>query len=408
MRRRWVPGARAYREPVLNSWRPDHRLALDGVAAALVLFLGLGSSLSALRGSAPWLWITTLIVLIGLAGVLALRRIRPLPALSAASALMLVLVALPDLPGGVPPVLLPFTAIYPVLLYSVIAYTDRWVLPVACGLLGSALVVARMVVSFPGGWVPALVLGAVAVATVLSAWALGRYRRIRVSYVRALEESAHRAEQLRQEQVRAAIAAERRLIAREIHDVAAHSLAVVLAQADTARMVFDRDPERAREMLSTALNVGRDAMQEMRGMLGVLRSGDDPVSSHEDRDLDSLIGSFRQAGADVELRSSGTRHDLSTADRHAVYRVVQESVTNALKHVGPQVTCRISLDWEPHRLTVAVTDDGPGTADDLTERGGYGLVGMAERMRQIGGGFVVRSEPGAGTTVRAEFELGER
>lgn len=393
---------------MLTSWRPDQRLALDGVAAALVLVLAAGASLSALRGAAPWLWIASVIALIGLAVCVALRRIRPLTTLPVASACMLALVALPDLPGGVPPVLLPFTALYPVLLYSVIAYTDHQVLPVACGLIGSALVVARMVVSFPGAGAPPVVLGAVAVASVLSAWALGRYRRIRVSYVRALEENAERAEQLRQEQVRAAIAAERRLIAREIHDVAAHSLAVVLTQADTARVLFDRDPERAREMLSTALSVGRDAMQEMRGMLGVLRSGDDPVSGDQDRDLDSLIGSFRQAGADVELRSSGTRHDLGTAERHAVYRVVQESVTNALKHVGPEVRCRIFQVWEPQRLTVIVTDDGPGTADDLTARGGYGLVGMAERMRQIGGRFVVRSEPGAGTTVRAEFELGER
>ncbi|MEV4731021.1 sensor histidine kinase [Saccharopolyspora sp. NPDC049426] len=391
-----------------TSWRLDQRLALDGVAAALVLVLAAGASLSALRGAAPWLWIASVIALIGLAVCVALRRIRPFATLPLASACVLALVVLPELPGGVPPVLLPFTAIYPVLLYSVIAHTDHQVLPVACGLIGSALVVARTVVSFPGTGAPPVVLGAVAVASVLSAWALGRYRRIRVSYVRALEENAERAEQLRQEQVRAAIAAERRLIAREIHDVAAHSLAVVLTQADTARVLFDRDPERAREMLSTALEVGRDAMQEMRGMLGVLRSGDDPVSGDQDRDLDSLIGSFRQAGADVELRSSGTRHDLGTAERHAVYRVVQESVTNALKHVGPEVRCRIFLVWEPQRLTVIVTDDGPGTADDLTARGGYGLVGMAERMRQIGGRFVVRSEPGAGTTVRAEFELGER
>lgn len=393
---------------MLTSWRPDQRLALDGVAAALVLVLAAGASLSALRGAAPWLWIASVVALIGLAVCVALRRIRPFATLPVAGACMLALVVLPDLPGGVPPVLLPFTALYPVLLYSVIAYTDHQVLPVACGLIGSALVVVRMVVSFPGAGAPPVVLGAVAVASVLSAWALGRYRRIRVSYVRALEESAERAEQLRQEQVRAAIAAERRLIAREIHDVAAHSLAVVLTQADTARVLFDRDPERAREMLSTALSVGRDAMQEMRGMLGVLRSGDDPVSGEQDRDLESLIGSFRRAGADVELSSSGTRHDLGTAERHAVYRVVQESVTNALKHVGPEVRCRIFQVWEPQRLTVIVTDDGPGTAGDLTARGGYGLVGMAERMRQIGGRFVVRSEPGAGTTVRAEFEWGER
>ncbi|WP_406689154.1 sensor histidine kinase [Saccharopolyspora sp. ID03-671] len=393
---------------MFTSWRPDHRLMLDGVAAALVLVLGLGASLSALRGAHAWPWTISLVALVGLAGCLAVRRVRPLVALAVASACMLALVALPDLPGGVPPVLLPFSAIYPVLLYSAIAYTDLSLLPVVGGLVGSALVVGRTVLSFPGAWGPPGVLGAVAVASVLSAWALGRYRRIRVSYVRALEESAQRAEQLRTEQVRSAIAAERRLIAREIHDVAAHSLAVVLTQADTARLVFDRDPERARAMLGTALDVGREAMREMRGMLGVLRSGDDPVSPADDRDLGSLVASFRSAGVDVSLGSSGTRQDLGTAERHAVYRVVQESVTNALKHVGPQVRCRISLEWEPRRLTVTVTDDGPGTAEDLTERGGYGLVGMAERMRQIGGEFVVRSAPGAGTTVRAEFELGER
>ncbi|MEV0051754.1 sensor histidine kinase [Saccharopolyspora shandongensis] len=390
------------------SW-PGRPLVADGVVAVLVLALAGGTSLTAVRGADPLLWAALLAVSVWLSACLALRRAWPTGAFVAGSIAMLVLVALPDIPGDVSPVLLPFSLIYPVLLYSVVAYAERSAPPVLCGLLGAAIVVARVLFDYPEpaiDWPTVVGLGAGAVGSVLAAWALGRYRRIRIAYVRSLEERAAQAEQLREQQVRDAIAAERRLIAREIHDVAAHSLAVVLAQADTARLVFDRDPEKARAMIGTAVEVGREAMGEMRSMLGVLRAGDESIETGGD--LAELVEKFRGTGADVELVGTGTPREISTAQRHAVYRIVQESVTNALKHVGSGVSCRVALDWGADRLVVAVSDDGPGTAADLTARGGYGIVGMAERMRQIGGDFVVRSEPGAGTEVRAEFGYSAR
>lgn len=379
---------------------------LDGALALLVLALAGGTSLVAVRGAAPLLWYGILGVSVGLAACLVFRRVRPIEAFVAGSACMIVLVALPNMAGDVSPVLLPFSLVYPVLLYSVVACTAWSALPVLCGLLGAVIVVLRVVFGYPGqvgDWLTVGILGAGAAGSVLAAWALGRYRRIRLAYVRSLEERAAQAERLREQQVREAIAAERRLIAREIHDVAAHSLAVVLAQADTARLVFDRDPDKARAMIGTAVEVGREAMGEMRSMLGVLRSGDESVETGGD--LAELVETFRGAGADVELVSTGIPREISTAQRHAVYRIVQESVTNAVKHVGPEVACRVALDWGADRLTVTVSDDGPGTTADLAARGGYGIVGMAERMRQIGGDFVVRSAPGAGTSVRAEFEI---
>ncbi|MEV6226732.1 sensor histidine kinase [Saccharopolyspora shandongensis] len=390
------------------SW-PGRPLVADGVVAVLVLALAGGTSLTATRGADPLLWAALLAVSAWLSACLALRRAWPTGAFVAGSIAMLVLVALPDIPGDVSPVLLPFSLIYPVLLYSVVAYAERSAPPVLCGLLGAAIVVARVLFDYPEpaiDWPAVAGLGAGAVGSVLAAWALGRYRRIRIAYVRSLEERAAQAEQLREQQVRDAIAAERRLIAREIHDVAAHSLAVVLAQADTARLVFDRDPAKARAMIGTAVEVGREAMGEMRSMLGVLRAGDESIETGGD--LAELVEKFRGTGADVELVGTGTPREISTAQRHAVYRIVQESVTNALKHVGSGVSCRVALDWGADRLVVAVSDDGPGTAADLTARGGYGIVGMAERMRQIGGDFVVRSEPGAGTEVRAEFGYSAR
>ncbi|SDW47350.1 Signal transduction histidine kinase [Saccharopolyspora shandongensis] len=390
------------------SW-PGRPLVADGVVAVLVLALAGGTSLTAVRGADPLLWAALLAVSAWLSACLALRRAWPTGVFVAGSIAMLVLVALPDIPGDVSPVLLPFSLIYPVLLYSVVAYAERSAPPVLCGLLGAAIVVARVLFDHPEPaieWPAVVGLGAGAVGSVLAAWALGRYRRIRIAYVRSLEERAAQAEQLREQQVRDAIAAERRLIAREIHDVAAHSLAVVLAQADTARLVFDRDPAKARAMIGTAVEVGREAMGEMRSMLGVLRAGDESIETGGD--LAELVEKFRGTGADVELVGTGTPREISTAQRHAVYRIVQESVTNALKHVGSGVSCRVALDWGADRLVVAVSDDGPGTAADLTARGGYGIVGMAERMRQIGGDFVVRSEPGAGTEVRAEFGYSAR
>ncbi|SEG66601.1 Signal transduction histidine kinase [Saccharopolyspora kobensis] len=383
----------------------DHRFLVDGSVSVLCGAVVGAASLSTVRDADPAVAAAVIAILVGLTGCLAVRRIRPTGAFVVGSALMLGLVALPNIgEQGVPPILLPFSLIHPVLLYAVVAYTERSALPVACGLLGAGISVVRGVIGFPFDPLgTAGVLATAAFGSVLAAWALGRYQRIRVAYVRSLEERAAQAELLREQQVREATAAERRLIAREIHDVAAHSLAVVLAQADTARLVFDRDPEKAREMIGTAVEVGRQAMGELRSMLGVLRTGDEPAPA--DGDLAELVETFRRAGAAVELVSSGTEREIDTAQRHAVYRIVQESVTNALKHVGPEVTCRVVLDWAADRLTVTVSDDGPGTSADLAAGGGFGIAGMAERMRQIGGDFDVRSAPGGGTEVRAGFGL---
>ncbi|MER7016051.1 sensor histidine kinase [Saccharopolyspora sp. NPDC000359] len=381
----------------------EHRFGVDGVVAVFCGVLGGWVSLGTLRGADPVAVWAVVAVLVGLTACLAVRRIWPTVAFVVGSGLMLGLVALPNIGDqGVPPILLPFSLVHPALLYSVVAYTGRSALPVACGLLGAGIAVVRGVIGFPVDPLgTAGVLVAAAFGAVLAAWALGRYQRVRVAYVQSLEERAAQAELLREQQVREAIAAERRLIAREIHDVAAHSLAVVLAQADTARLVFDRDRDKAREMIGTAVDVGRRAMAELRSMLGVLRTGDEPEPAGQD--LAELVETFRRAGASVELVQRGEPREIDTAQRHAVYRVVQESVTNALKHVGPEVICRVVLDWADDRLTVTVADDGPGTSADLTSVGGFGIVGMAERMRQIGGEFDVRSAPGEGTEVRAGF-----
>ncbi|MER6988571.1 sensor histidine kinase [Saccharopolyspora hirsuta] len=381
----------------------EHRLVVDSAVAVFCGVLGGWVSLGTLRGANAVEVGAVVAVLVGLTACLAVRRSWPTVAFVVGSGLVLGLVSLPNIgEQAVPPILLPFSLIHPALLYSVVAYTGRSALPVACGLLGAGIAVVRGVIGFPvDPWGTAGVLAAAAFGSVLAAWALGRYQRIRVAYVQSLEERAAQAELLREQQVREAIAAERRLIAREIHDVAAHSLAVVLAQADTARLVFDRDREKAREMIGTAVDVGRRAMGELRSMLGVLRTGDEPEPAGQD--LAELVETFRRAGADVELVQRGEPREIGTAQRHAVYRIVQESVTNALKHVGPDVTCRVALDWADDRLTVTVADDGPGTSADLTAGGGFGIVGMAERMRQIGGEFDVRSAPGEGTEVRAGF-----
>ncbi|MER5391965.1 sensor histidine kinase [Saccharopolyspora sp. NPDC002686] len=382
-----------------------NRLVVDGPVAVLCGAVGAAVSLSAVAGASLPEWVALVAILVGLTACLGVRRVWPTAAFVVGSALMLVLVALPNVGDqGIPPILLPFSLIHPVLLHAVVSHTERSALPVACGLLGAAIAVVRGVIGFPVDPLgTAGVLAAAAFGSVLAAWALGRYSRISVAYVRSLEERAAQAELLREQQVREAIAAERRLIAREIHDVAAHSLAVVLAQADTARLVFDRDRDKAREMIGTAVEVGRQAMGELRSMLGVLRTGDETAPTGQD--LAELVETFRRAGADVELVDEGEPQEIDTAQRHAVYRIVQESVTNALKHVGPDVRCRVVLDWTRERLTVTVADDGPGTSADLTAAGGFGIVGMAERMRQIGGDFEVRSAPGAGTEVRAGFGL---
>ena len=217
----------------------------------------------------------------------------------------------------------------------------------------------------------------------------------------------HRAEALqRQEEERAAMAAaeERRRIARELHDIVAHSLGVLVLQAGAAEQILDRDPERAREVLKSIRATGLEAIGELGTLLGLVRGDRDesrqPLPSLAD--LNSLIDKTRNAGLAVELKIEGDRRRLPAAIELSAFRVVQEGLTNALKH-GGLTTAQVVVRYREHDLEVEVADDGQGSHAGNGSR--HGLPGLRERLTVFGGTLEVGPRPGGGWRLWAQFPL---
>ena len=221
----------------------------------------------------------------------------------------------------------------------------------------------------------------------------------RVERARGMEERAAE----REERARAAVAAERESIAHELHDSVAHSLAMIALQAGGAQEVLDSDPARVRDALASMERAAREGLVEMRRLLSLTGDEEDAVLAPQpgiDR-LDGLVDEARRAGLDVELAETGERRPLPPSVDLAAFRVVQESLTNAAKHVG-RCRARVALHWHSEELEVQVTNDGPSVPGG--EGAGRGLAGMRERMRVVGG----RLETGptaAGFRVAAWFPL---
>ncbi|MCZ6938602.1 two-component sensor histidine kinase [Micrococcus luteus] len=274
---------------------------------------------------------------------------------------------------------------------------------------------------------------------VLTAWAFGDVVRNRRLTVRALEDRAHRLEvQSRQERELAA-ADERSHIAREMHDIVAHSLQVIISQADGARYAAAAKPELAVTALETIGQTGRSALADMRQLLGVLReTGEtvagvpgvtdddarrpaaDVVASPDGRgtrlppgrrpqprlaDLPALVETMRLSGLEVSLLETGTpRRALPAGGELAGYRIVQEALTNTLRHGGPDADAFVTLAWTAHGLDLQIDDDGCGAAADPATRGsGQGLRGAAERAALFGGTLETGPRVGAGYRVSAHL-----
>lgn len=216
---------------------------------------------------------------------------------------------------------------------------------------------------------------------------------------------ADRAERLEaeQEQERALAAAdERRRIAREMHDVVAHSLSVVIAQADGARYAAAANPEVATETLGTIAATSREALKEMRSLLGVLRTEDDeaaPKAPAPDlTQVTQLVQNVRASGLPLEYHQGGQpRRKLPPGAELAAYRAIQEALTNVLKHAGPNAQATLSMTWTPHGLSIEIADTGVGatTTDGL----GRGQQGMRERVGLYGGTVDFRPVDATGYTV---------
>jgi signal transduction histidine kinase len=242
----------------------------------------------------------------------------------------------------------------------------------------------------------------------IAAWGAGRTLQHRTHLAAELHEAAVRAEEDREAQAARAVADERRRIAREMHDVVAHSVSVMVVQAGGARRILDRDPDRAVEAARLIERTGRSALLEMRRLLGVLGSADEPAAMAPQpriEEIGALVARAEAAGLPVTLHVDGSPRPLPAGAEAAIYRVVQEALTNALKHAGSAPT-EVLLRWDHESLEVVVADRGAARGPTpALPGGGHGILGMRERVRVYGGSLSAAPRPDGGFVVRARIPL---
>jgi signal transduction histidine kinase len=294
----------------------------------------------------------------------------------------------------------------PVAVYSVAAYGDRWasLAGLAAAELGS---VANQLT--PGRFqAPTVVSNALLIA---AAWLLGHFVGVRRRYVLQLEERTAELEQAREELARRAVTKERLRLARELHDVVAHAMSVIAVQSGVGAHVANTQPKEAAKALAAIEATSRAALEELRRLLGVLRQADEPRGDLAPvpglADLDSLLAEVARAGLAVKLQVNGTRPPLPAGVDLSAYRIVQEALTNVVKHAG-SARAQVMVGYRDQDVTVEVTDDGRGAVTSVSDGRvgtGHGLIGMRERVQAFGGDLEVGPRPGGGFRVAARLPL---
>jgi signal transduction histidine kinase len=240
--------------------------------------------------------------------------------------------------------------------------------------------------------------------------AVGEAVRAKRAYWAEVQARLARADREREEEAARRVTAERMRIARELHDVVAHSIAMINIQAGVAAHVIEQDVGQARQALVHIKEASRDALAELRTTLGVLRQdgeSDHPTEPMPGADgIESLVASYRTAGLPVQLEIAGAPRPLPAPVGLALYRIVQESLTNAVKHAGPGAQAAVRIRYVPHEVDVEVADDGRGASAGPGTGTGHGLLGMRERATAVGG--TLRAGPGAdrGYLVAARLPTG--
>ncbi len=421
-------------------WLRAHQGAADaGLAAALFTVILLGTVTGTARyrlGSLDFALIATACV------SLALRRRAPWAVLGFTCALSAAYIALRPADGQIPVILATAVA-----LCTVAARTDRALTRVT-GLLACVGLTALAMTFGPGPWYRQANF-AVFAWTGMAA-AAGDAVRSRRAYVAAIEERAERAERSREEEARRRVAEERMRIARELHDVVAHHIALVNVQAGVAAHVMDTRPDQAKQALAHVREASRSALDELRATVGLLRQSGEPEAPMEPAPglavLDQLLDGFRRAGLAVTVECAGERPEapLPASVDLTAYRVIQESLTNVRKHAGPGAAAVVRITRDPAQLEIVVDDDGAfsahvplpepawlsvpparraaaaaapgpasapppgtpaGTGPAAPGPGGHGLLGMHERASALGGVCRTGYRPGGGFRVRVRLPL---
>ncbi|RBY93828.1 sensor histidine kinase [Blastococcus sp. TBT05-19] len=385
----------------LTQWTRTHPFAVDVAFAGAVFFL-------TVLITADTYWSGTaaaFVVGVLLTAPLAWRRRAPVPAAAVVVAAgLLELMIAPDFLVANVAVLL--------MIYALAAYAPRWAARagLGIGLLGAGLAALRF---FDYGLASSVVPTTAAIGvSVVAAWSLGRLRRARVQQLASLEERARLLELERDQEMRLAASTERARIARELHDVVAHSLSVVIAQADGGRYAGKADPEAATGALEAIAATGRQALTDMRSLLGVLREGgtEEYAPQPDVAAIPALVDDVRASGLDVDLIVEGEPQPLPAGPQLAAYRIVQESLTNVLKHAGPASRAWVRLQWRPDALELSVLDDGRGASAAMVDSDGQGqgVRGMRERAALHGGRLEAGPRHGGGFGVHAALPYGSR
>jgi signal transduction histidine kinase len=294
--------------------------------------------------------------------------------------------------------------VVPYAVYALAAYSDRRRALVGLGALVVLIWVDVLMSKYQGAGdylFTALLIG--------GPWLVGRIVNARVELADALRDKAERLEREQAKQADLAVAEERARIARELHDVVAHNVSVMVVQAAAARRMIDQDPDKARTALESVEETGRDALREMRRMLGMLRKGDEDLALAPQpsiSEIDWLLERAREAGLDVDLTIEGEKKRLQSSVDLSAFRIVQEALTNTLKHAGP-ARAHVTVRYSDSDVELEVSDDGRSVPGQKVNGApaGQGLVGMRERVAMLGGRMEAGYRKDGGFGVHATLPL---
>ncbi|MEU8177013.1 sensor histidine kinase [Microbispora hainanensis] len=386
----------------LRAWTRRHSKLVDSLTVSPLALLSLitlelfsrASALGSREVGVPWLLLLSAALIVPLTW----RRDHPREVFAVVAAVSFVQWLL-----GV--LVLPANVAVLIALYNVVSRsTLLWALAAgAVAEFGLLLAMLRWSANAGRAWVSSS-------AFIVAVWLAGIYTNTRRRYVESLVERAERAERERDQQARIAAAGERARIARELHDVVAHNVSVMVVQADGAGYAIDSDPEQARRAMQAISATGRQALAEMRRLVGVLRhDAGSPAEEYAPQpgvaQLGDLIEQVRASGLPTELTVSGTVRSLPEGEQLAVYRIVQEALTNALKHGGPGTRAWVEVTYGRREIELRISDDGRGAAAPRMV-GGHGLIGMRERAAMYGGSVEAAPRTGGGFRVVARIPVG--
>jgi signal transduction histidine kinase len=346
----------------------------------------------------PEPWFVTLPVIAGTVAPIVFRRKYPI----AAAYLILVMATVHSvLEIGIASAITTCVA-----LYTLVAYVGRK--PAVLFLaVNEVIALVQTPWQMPNDWVTALIVVNLAIAF---SWALGEFAGARRAYHAELEQRLRLLETERDQQARIAVADERARIARELHDVVAHAVSVMVVQADGAAYAVHSQPDLAARAVKTISSTGREALTELRRLLGVLRSEDaegERTPQPGTQSLSELAERVRAVGLPVQLDIVGNVDDLPAGVGLGIYRIVQEALTNSLKHAGPGSSATVRVERIGDRVDLSIVDNGHRSNRALVGvSGGNGLIGMRERALVFGGTLEAGPRPSGGWQVLATLPFG--